>query len=99
MTFEEVYNPLKKRLWDRKNVALGIITSEKLPPEVSLKFITLLCGNLKCAFVKKLAFLSARFDRNRVVYSKQACQNDCHFPLNKLGEVIVIVKYIFILFL
>jgi hypothetical protein len=35
MTFGEVYNPVKKELWDRKNVSLGIITNEKLPAKVS----------------------------------------------------------------
>ena len=34
-TFGEVYNPVKKELWDRKNVSLGIITNEKLPAKVS----------------------------------------------------------------
>ena len=37
MTFDEVYNSDKKELWDRKAVTFGIITSEELPPEVSVK--------------------------------------------------------------
>ena len=38
MGFAEVYNPVKKELWDRKAVSFGIITNEKLPAEeVSVK--------------------------------------------------------------
>lgn len=31
MEFDEVYEEVKKGLWDRKNVSLGIITNGKLP--------------------------------------------------------------------
>ena len=37
MTFDEIYNQEKKQLWDKKAVSFGIVTSEKLPPEVSVK--------------------------------------------------------------
>ena len=37
MTFDEVYKPMKKQLWDRKAVSFGIITSEKLPTDVSVE--------------------------------------------------------------
>ena len=39
MTLDEVYNSDKKKLWDRKAVSFGIITSEELPPEVSVKTV------------------------------------------------------------
>lgn len=40
MAFAEVYNPVKKELWDRKAVSFGIITNEKLPlEEVSVKTV------------------------------------------------------------
>ena len=40
MAFDEVYNPVKKELWDRKAVSFGIITNEELPSEeVSVKTV------------------------------------------------------------
>lgn len=47
MEFCEVYNVIKKELWDRKKVSLGIITSERLPvDQVNIRLLIMIKGKI-----------------------------------------------------